>query len=98
MIFFSIIPIIILFGVIKTSSLIIPELDTVKIASIILLPEEGKAVDPEGLFSKRPSPFEETLSKIETLTTKAVLNNVKIVTFQETSTKIREENETNLMD
>jgi len=54
-------------------------------------------VDPEGLFSKRPSPFEETPSKIETLTTKAVLNNAKIVTFQETSIKISEENETKLM-
>lgn len=74
-----------------------PEPDTVKIASIVLLPEEGKAMVPEGLFSKEPSPYEETMSKIETLTKKAASNNAKIVTFQETSIKIRKENETKLM-
>ncbi len=36
---------------------------SVKIASIILLPEDGKAAVSEGLFSKEPSPYEETISK-----------------------------------
>ena len=97
LIFLSIFLIIILFGAIKTSSLISHESDSVKIASIVLIPEEGKAVDPEGLFSKEPSPYEETMSRIEALTKKAALNNAKIVTFQETSIKISEENETKLM-
>jgi hypothetical protein len=43
---------------------------SLNIASIILLPEDGKAAVSEGLFSKEPSPYEETMSKIETLTKK----------------------------
>jgi apolipoprotein N-acyltransferase len=74
-----------------------PESDTVKIASIILLPEKGRAVDPVGLFSKVPSPFEETLFYIERLTKKASLHHAKIVTFQETAIKIREDDEAKLM-
>ena len=97
-IFSFVILIILLFGAIKTSSLIRPEADTVKIASIILLPEKGKVVDSEGLLSKVPSPFEEVLSHIETLTKKAVSHHAKIVTFQETAIKIREDNEKKLIN
>jgi apolipoprotein N-acyltransferase len=75
-----------------------PKSDTVKIASIILLPEEGKGWHPEGLFSREPSPFKETMSKIETLTKMAVSNNAKIIAFQETSIKVSEEDETKLMN
>jgi apolipoprotein N-acyltransferase len=60
-----------LFGAIKTSLLINPEPETVKIAAIFLLPENGKAFDPDGLFSKEPSPYEETISKIDALTEEA---------------------------
>jgi len=97
-IFLSFLLAIFLFGAIKTSSLMSPKSDTVKIASIILLPEEGKGWHPEGLFSKEPSPFEETMSKIETLAKKAASNNANIVAFQETSIKISEENETKLLN
>jgi apolipoprotein N-acyltransferase len=96
--FTSVLLIILVFGAMKTSSLIRPGSDTVKIASIILLPEEGKAVDPEGLFNKEPSPFEETLSHIETLTKKAASHHANIVTLQETAIRIREEDETKLMN
>lgn len=96
-IFSSVLLIILLFGAIKTSSLTRPESDTVKIASIILLPEKGRAVDPVGLLSKVPSPFEETLFYIERLTKNASSNHAKIVTFQETAIKIREDDEAKLM-
>jgi len=82
-----------LFGAVKTSSLISPEPDTVKVAAIFLLPEEGKGFDPEGLFSKEPSPYEETMSKIEALTEEAASNGAKIVAFQETAIKVNEKDE-----
>jgi len=96
LIFLSILVAIVLFGTIKTS--LSDDSDTVKIASIILLPEEGKAIDPESLFSKEPSPYDETISKIENLAKIAAINNAKIVTFQETSMKIGEENEAKLKE
>jgi apolipoprotein N-acyltransferase len=89
---------ILLFGTVKSSSWLYPKPETVKIASIILLPEDGKGFDPEGLFSKEPSPFEETMSKIETLTTKAALEGVKIVAFQETAIKVNEADEPTLIE
>jgi apolipoprotein N-acyltransferase len=97
-IFLSVLLAILLFGAVKTSSFMSPKADTVKIASIILLPEEGKGWHPEGLFSREPSPFKETMSKIETLTKMAVSNNAKIIAFQETSIKVSEEDETKLMN
>ena len=93
LIFFSILIIIFLFGVIKTSSLMSPKSDTVKIASIVIIPEDGKSVPMDKIFrDKTLSPFEETMSKIEILTKKAVFNNAKIVTLQEYSMTVNEEN------
>jgi apolipoprotein N-acyltransferase len=97
-IFVSILLIIFLFGAIKTSSLITPESDTVKMAAIILLPEEGGAVvATEKLFSKDPYPYEATESKIEHLAKEAASQNAKIVSFQEQAIKIHEEHETKLI-
>jgi len=87
-----------LFGTLKTSSVLHPKLKTVKIASIILLPEDEKGFDPERLFSKEPSPFEETMSKIEALTEDATSNGAKIVAFQETAIKVSEADEPNLIE
>jgi apolipoprotein N-acyltransferase len=93
LIFFSILIIIYLFGVIKTSSWMSPKSDTVKIASIVIIPEDGKAVPMDKIFrDKTLSPFKETMSKIEILTKKAVFNNAKLVTFQEHSMTVNEEN------
>jgi len=89
---------ILLFGAVKTSSLMDPESDTVKIAAIFLLPEEGKEFDPEGLFSKQPSPYEETMSKIEALTKEAASNGAKIVAFQETAIKVNEKDENTFIE
>ena len=97
--FASILLVIFLFGAIKTSSLMSPESDTVKIAAIILLPEEGEGViAAEKLFSKNPYPYEKTMSKIENLAKEAALNNAKIVSSQELAIKINEENETKLIN
>ena len=89
---------ILLFGVVKTSSFISSEPDTVKIAGTFLLPEEGKEFDSEGLFSREPSPYEETMFKIEALTEKAASNGAEILAFQETVIKINEKDETTLVE
>jgi apolipoprotein N-acyltransferase len=89
---------IILFGVAKTSSLINPEIGTVKIAAIFLLPEGEKEIDLEALFSKKPSPYEETMSKIEALIEKAASNGAEIIVFQENALKISEKNEPTLIE
>jgi apolipoprotein N-acyltransferase len=96
-VFSSILLIILLFGAIKTSSLISPELETVKLASIVLIPEDGKTAPMDEIYrNKTLSPFEESMSKIENLTKKAVLNDAKIVTFQEYSMTVNEEGENRL--
>jgi apolipoprotein N-acyltransferase len=98
LIFSSILIIILLFGAIKTSLLKSPESDTVKIASIVLIPDDGKAVSMDTVYrNKTLSPFEETMSRIEMLTKKVVLNNAKIVTFQENSMTVSKENENRLL-
>ena len=84
---------ILLFGAVKISSLMNPESDTVKIAAIILLPEEGESFEPEGLLSKTPSPYEDTMSKIEALTKEAAFHGTKIIVFQEAAIKINEKDE-----
>ncbi len=87
-----------LFGAIKTSSLINPEPETVKIAAIFLLPEDGKAFDPDGLFSKEPSPYEETISRIDALTEEAASNGAKVVAFQETAIKLLDVDESTFIE
>jgi apolipoprotein N-acyltransferase len=87
----------ILFGTFKTSVLTKSEQDTVKVAAIFLLPEEGKAFDPNGLFSKEPSDYDATLAKIAALTTEAASNGAKIVAFQESALKVNETNESKMV-
>lgn len=87
-----------LFGAVKTSSLMNPEPDTVKIAAIFLLPEDGESFDPESLFSKELSPYEEIMSKIEALTEEAASNGAKIVAFQETAIKVSEKDENTFIE
>lgn len=79
------------FGAIKVSSSS-PEQNTVKIAAIILVPEEGDAVSMEEIFEhKLVTPFERTISKIGNLTRTAASNGAKIVSFQEFAMVIYEE-------
>jgi apolipoprotein N-acyltransferase len=88
-----------LFGVLKTSSLTNPTPETVKIAAVVLIPEDGQAVRMERIFNtKVTSPFEKTMSRIENLIQKAAENDAKIVSFQEFTMTINEEDETMLRE
>ncbi len=85
------------FGVIKNSSLVTPKADTVKIAAIVLIPEDGKVMRMEQVFHKKATtPFEETIARIESLTKKAAENGAKIISFQEFAMTIKEANEERL--
>jgi apolipoprotein N-acyltransferase len=85
------------FGWLKSSSLINPESDTVKIAAIVLVPEDGEAVPMSRIFESRStSPYEQTLSRIEELTEKVVANGARIVSFQEFAMVIKQEDENRL--
>ncbi|MCP4384557.1 MAG: hypothetical protein GY798_24620 [Hyphomicrobiales bacterium] len=58
--------------------------ETVRVAAIVLVPENGDAVPMEPFFSeKRVLPYEETLARIERLTADAVAGGAGIVSFQE---------------
>ncbi len=88
-----------LFGWIKTSSPINSKPDTVKIAAVVIVPEDGKAIPMSRIFESRTtSPFKETISGIERLTTKAAENGAKIVTFQEFAMVINQEDESKLRE
>ncbi len=95
----SVLLLIFLFGVLKASSLTSPKSDTVKIAAVVLIPEDGKAVRMERIFNKKiTSPFEKTISRIENLTKKAAENGAKIVSFQEFTMTINEKDENRLVE
>ena len=71
--------------------------NTVKIAAIILYPENGKTVPMEMIFNEKlTSDFERTLDKIEKLTTEAAANDARLVSFHE-FTIIIFENDENLL-
>jgi len=95
--FASVIAAISLFGLIKTSYLMSPDSDEVKIAAIVLLPEDGEVVSMEEMNeNKISSPFEETISKIESLTKKAAEEKAQIVALQEYAINIQEYDENKL--
>ena len=86
------------FGWLKSSSPAKSETDTVKIAAVVLIPEDGQAVPMSQIFeSKSTSPFEQNLSRIEKLTAKAVNGGAKIVSFQEYAMVIKQEDEGRLI-
>ncbi|WP_411891679.1 hypothetical protein [Yoonia sp. SDW83-1] len=58
--------------------------DTVRLAAIVLLPEDGVAVSMEPFFAeKRVLPYDETLARIASATADAVAGGAQIVSFQE---------------
>lgn len=84
------------FGAIKTLSNS-PEQSTVKIAAIILLPEEGEPASMKQAWAdKLVSPFEKRVAQIENLTKTAALNGAKIVSFQEFAMMINEKDQERL--
>jgi apolipoprotein N-acyltransferase len=96
--FAAIILAIILFGAVKTSSSN-PERDTVKAAAILLLPEGGDLPSMEQMWASRQvSPFENSISTIDDLTSSAASNGAKIVSFQEFAVMINEEDEHHLQE
>ncbi len=91
--FIAIVIVILSFGVIKTAYTN-PEQSTVKIAAIILVPEEGDLVSMEQVWADRlVSPLEERIARIGDLTRIAASNGAKIVSFQEFAMTINEEEE-----
>jgi apolipoprotein N-acyltransferase len=99
LIFSSVVLMIFLFGAIKTSSLMAPGKDTVKVAAIIIHPEWGKTTPMEKVFAdKVTSPFEKTLSEIENLVKTAASNNAKIASFMEFTMIIDEEDHDKLQE
>ncbi len=98
LIFISIMLVFSLFGAVKTSSLINPKPDTVKIAAIVLIPEDGKVVSMDRVYSEKlTSPFE-NIYRIEKLTKTAASQDAKIVTFQEFAMTINKDDENKLIE
>jgi apolipoprotein N-acyltransferase len=80
------------FGAIKTSSLVVPESETVRIASVVFIPQDGQAVRYEPMLAERYTHrFDERMSDIEERTKIAAANGAKIVAFQEGTILINEE-------
>lgn len=79
------------FGGVRLALPTVPDGDTVKIAAVVLVRENGAAVPMAEIFeTKRVSPFEATLSRIEAATRTAALNQARIVTFQEYAMTVRQ--------
>jgi apolipoprotein N-acyltransferase len=73
--------------------------NTVKIAAVVLIPEDGEAVPMEDIFrEKATSPYEKTMARIEKLSKEAADNGARIVTFQEFAITINESREDSLLD
>jgi len=97
-VFSSIVLLIFLYGAIKTSSIVVPESETVKMASVVFIPEDGKAARLEPMLEgKFTHPFDERMSEIEKRTKIAASNGAKIVLFQEFSILINEKNREKLV-
>ncbi len=73
-----------LFGIIKTTLTDNSPGPTVKVAAIVLIPEDGHSVSMENIWTEKGySPFKETVSRIESLTKSAAENQARIISFQE---------------
>ena len=84
------------FGIIKTS-FYSPKKETVKIAAVIMVPEDGQTVDISQVWAdKQVSPFDQTISKMNEKIQTAVSNGAQIVTFHEYAMIINEEDEAQL--
>jgi apolipoprotein N-acyltransferase len=87
------------FGIVRTSSIFSPDSDTVRIAAVVLIPEDGEVIPMSRIFETRTtSAFEQTISRIEGLTEKAVENGAQIVSFQEFAMVVNQEDENRLRE
>ena len=95
--FSSVVLVILLFGTIKISSQ--QPAKTVKVAAIVLIPQDGRATPMETIFNnKLTSPFDKRMERIESLTKQAAGNDAKIISFQEFAMTIAEKNEIKLIE
>jgi apolipoprotein N-acyltransferase len=86
------------FGLFKLQSFSTRNQDTVKVASAILIPPNGKATSMiDILNNKQTSPFESTINKIEDMSKKAAGNLAKIISFQEYAIIITEDDREKLL-
>lgn len=93
----SILVLIFLFGYVKRNINASKDFETVKIAAIVLTPEDGKPVLMSRVFgSKETSPFNETISRIDNMVQIAGSNGAKIASFQEFAVLVNEDDEVKL--
>ena len=87
----SVLILIFLFGFIRKSIHSTTGTNTVKVATMVLVPENGKPVLMSKVFeSHETSPFNETVSRIENMVSEAGRNGAKIVSSQEFSILVSE--------
>jgi len=93
----SVIIFVLLFGTVKIYTN--PVTETVKVASIIIHPDWGKDTLLQDVFDNRiTSPFEKTISEIESKVKTASSNGAEIVSFMEFAMIIDEEDEDRLQE
>jgi len=97
LVFLSVFAAIIIFGALKISSFMTPKTQMVKVASVVLLPENGEVIPMNEVYEKKLiSPFKQTIDRINNLTATAVRNGARIVAFQEYAITINEDCEQQL--
>jgi apolipoprotein N-acyltransferase len=93
----SVIALIFVFGLIKTRFEFKTNSKTVKIAAVVLFPEDGNSVRMSTFFdSKKTSSFDKTIYRIENMIQAASKKGAKIVSFQEYAILINQEDEDKL--
>jgi apolipoprotein N-acyltransferase len=86
------------FGLFKLKFFSTRNQDTVKVASAVLIPPNGKAIPMIDIFNtKQTSPFESTINRIEDMSKKAAMNSAKIISFQEYAIIVAEDDQERLL-
>jgi apolipoprotein N-acyltransferase len=86
------------FGLFKLQPFSTPNPDTVKVASAVLIPPNGKAIPMiDILNNKQTSPFESAIKRIEDMSKKAAMNSAKIISFQEYAIIVAEDDRERLL-
>ena len=86
------------FGLFKLTTSPDQSRNTVKVASAVLIPQNGKPVSMMDIFdNKQTSPFEYVMNRIEDMTKQASENAVKVISFQEYAIIVVEEDREKLL-
>ncbi|MEQ9298335.1 MAG: carbon-nitrogen hydrolase family protein [Cyclobacteriaceae bacterium] len=87
-----------IYGYVKTTAFASAGLDTVKVAAVVLLPEDGQAVRMERIFNQKvTSPMATTIKRIDSQVQQAANQGAKIVSFQEFAMTIQDKDESALV-